>query len=100
MREAMPLTVTSTWPDLMTTISSFESTILAAVCCPALSVVMWLSRARKVRVGKLTHTLREPVGVGVEGWLLQSMTEEGSLPGTASSAADLADVECERSVTK
>src|ERR1700722_31941 len=100
MREAMPLTVTSTWPDLITTISSLESMILAADDWPTLRVVIWLSRARKVRVGELTQTIREPEGVGVEGMLLQSRTEDASLPGAASSAADLADVACERSVTK
>ena len=51
---------------------------------------MWLSRATKVRVGELTTVTREPVGVGVAGRLLQSMTEEASLPGTACSAAELA----------
>jgi hypothetical protein len=81
MREATPLTVISNWPDLMTTISSLESTILGAVLWPTLSVVMWLSSSRKVSVGELTHVTREPVGVGVEGWRLQSMTEDGSLPG-------------------
>src|ERR1017187_7525407 len=100
MREATPLTVISSRPDLMTTISSLESTILGAVLWPTLSVVMWLSSARKVSVGELTHVTRESVGVGVEGWRLQSMTEDGSLPGTACSAADLAEVACERSVTK
>ena len=53
-----------------------------------------------MRVDELTQTTREPVDVGVEGRLLQSITEEASLPGTACSAADLADAECERSVTK
>src|SRR6266702_2824228 len=100
MREATPLTAISTWPDWMTTISSLESMMLGAVCWPGLRVVMWLSSARKVSVGELTHTTREPVGVGVEGWLLQSITEEASLPGTACSAADLSEAECERSVTK
>src|ERR1035441_8985046 len=87
MREDTPLTVTSTWPDLRMASSSPESTMSTAVDWPGLRVVRWLSSVLKVRVGELTTLTCEPLGVGVDGRLLQSMTVEASLPGTACSMA-------------
>ena len=93
-----PLTVASMTPDLRTKNSSPESLMPDWVLAPALRVVMWLSSRSKVSVREFTTLIREPVGVGVEGRLWQSMTDEGRIPGAGRCEAGTSPTVWTRSV--